>query len=446
MKPSNTRRLLVLYLAASLVVSIAISFFRDAPGDRAFYDLGARRYLAGEQFYCPDDNAAFTYPPFFVLAYIPFSRFIEPVAEIGWTFTNLCLGGAVVWLTLRLARPLIERGEGTVGPPRGVAWLVLAAFTARFLLSPIEYQGHDLIVYFLSTLAISAWAAGGDKAAGFWAGLAAACKATPLLFFPCFLRQRRLAASAVLLLTLAAATLLPDLFRRNPDSPVWVSSWYGRFVSKVGVADAPSAQGAWTKWNPLNQSLSGTIYRLGTPGLSQDVCLYTLSASQIRLFTLAAYLAVLAVVFWATSPRHLCGLDPAQRAFSVLGMGGTVFCGMLLLSPMSSKQHFCVLFTPLTFLIIDFLYRRRDPIVAAALAVCFVFGTFGKDILGRELGTLSLCYGSLTLVTLVCLLTSCHVVVSRGRALSAERGAETERRNEPAPPKMAPRPKAAANG
>ena len=82
---------------------------------------------------------------------------------------------------------------------------------------------------------------------------------------PVFLAQGRTRAVLLLALTLVLATLLPDLLDANPDGQPWVVSWYQRFVSKVDAISSPDAQGAWVSWNLLNQSLSGTMYRLFTP-------------------------------------------------------------------------------------------------------------------------------------------------------------------------------------
>ena len=97
--------------------------------------------------------------------------------------------------------------------------------------------------------------------------------------------------------------------------------------------------------------------------------------------------------------------------------GAAIMCAMLLLSPMSSKQHFCSLLVPIAFCVADYLYRRRSWYVAFALGLVFALGTLAaKDIIGRPLGNQLLAYGSLTICTLSCLLATGFVLISGSRS------------------------------
>ena len=86
---------------------------------------------------------------------------------------------------------------------------------------------------------------------------------------------------------------------------------------------------------------------------------------------------------------------------------GAVVCGMVLLSPMSSKAHFCVLLLPVAVCVHDALIHR-GRVSIAALATVFVIGTLtSKDLIGRELGNQLLAMGTVTwlTVTLLCAMT-----------------------------------------
>lgn len=415
------RRFVFAYLLGALVLSVGITCVRSRAGMTAVYQKAAERFVQGEQFYRPDDPAAFTYPPFFVLPYLPLSALPETAARTAWYFANFCLLAAVVWLTLRMIDPVIQQGARQGKARARTAYLLIAVFAGRFLISPVEYQSHDLLVYALLMLAISAWAAEANGRAGGWTGIAAACKATPLLFLPVFLAQGRTRAVLLLVLALVLATFLPDLMVANPDRQPWVISWYQKFVSKVDAASAPDAKGAWVSWNLLNQSLSGTMYRLFTPiaektPLRWNVCLYPLGSRSLQAITLALKLAILGLLVWIAWPGRLRGQSPCERTFCTLGQGAAVLCAMLLLSPMSGKQHFCLLFAPLSFCLVDFLYRRRDPFVGLTLAMLFLFGALaGKDVVGGPLHRQLAAYGSLTWCTLACLLVCGYIVIGRSR-------------------------------
>jgi hypothetical protein len=415
-------RRMAICLLAALVLSVVMTYVRDKPGMTVVYRTAAERFLQGEQFYRPQDSMAFTYPPFFVLAYLPLVWLPEDPARMVWYFANFCLLGAIVQLTVRMVGPIVQAG-GRGGKARAiVACVLVGILSARFLISPIEYQSHDLIVYFLLMLGILAWSRSAGVATGGWVGLAAACKATPLLFLPVFLWQGRFRAVIALVAVLVLATLLPDLLSPSPDAPLWGLSWHEKFVSKIHAGSAPHAQGAWESWNMMNQSLSGTLHRLCTPveqatRVRWDVCLCPLDARQIAFLAIGLKLAVLGLLLAIAWPGRLARMHASERTFSTLGQGGAILCAMLLLSPMTSKQHFCVLLAPLSFCVVDFLYRRRDPIVGIVLGfVLFVGALAGKDVVGPAIHRELAAYGSLTWCTLLCLLACGHIVVCRARA------------------------------
>ncbi len=481
----ETRRTVLAALATVLAVaalSVGLSFTRGRLGDLRCYTLAARRMLDGEEIY-RIERGPFTYPPFFAVPFLPLCRLPDFACRAVWYFCNVSLTLAAVWLTLRVAAPVMREpvasgsGGSAAGPPLGaettlasggpsdcghsgkpadgrtaphrrtvllpggvpvpadrrlvVFFVLLATLAGRLVISPIEYQAHDAVVFLLCLLAIVTWDSPRRWLPGFWAGLAAACKATPLLFLPVFLVQRRFRAAAALLLTLAVATLTPDVFFPRRDGQLWAVAWYKTFVSKVEVGAAPDVQSAWDSWDKLNQSLSGTLYRLSTPVLVADehrfdVSLWTPSRPVLKATTLAAELLVLAVLLWFTWPRReraTQSVAPSERAFQRLGEGGLVLCGMLLLSPMSSKHHFCTLLVPLTFCLVDFLYRRPSVPVAALCVVLFGLGTLGaKDVVGRPLANLLLAYGALTWCTVACFAASCWVLTQRRRLFAEAAG------------------------
>ena len=184
-----------------------------------------------------------------------------------------------------------------------IAVVVLAG--RLFLISPLEYKSHDLIVLALVVLAGYAMARERDGWAGVCIGLAAACKATPLLFLPLLCWQKRYRAVACFFGVLIAATLLPDVLFPSPDG----HSVGRRLVRQVHIQSpgrcAPQAAGAWSSWNMLNQGLAATIYRLSTPvetgGGMINVCLLPLQEASRQRLTLAVELLV---VGWLA--RRIC--------------------------------------------------------------------------------------------------------------------------------------------
>jgi uncharacterized repeat protein (TIGR03803 family) len=209
-------------------------------------------------------------------------------------------------------------------------------------------------------------------------------------------------------------SVLPDLIVANPDRPVWLHSWYDKFLSHVDVASAPQAAGAWNSWNMLNQSLSGTLYRLGTyvddpTDYRWNASIVALSPQALAIVSTAAKLVVLLLVSYAVWPPPGNQL-PRHKEFLIAIRGSAIVLGMLLLSPMSSKQHFCVLVLPISVLVVDWLYFGRRQVVTIALALMIFFGMLaGKDVVGASIHKQLNAYGSLTWLTLVCLIACCEV-------------------------------------
>jgi len=424
----DARRFAVRLLLFAAVFAVAMPAIKTRPGDSAVYAKAARRLLEGRQFYDPGDRDVFTYPPFFVLPYVPLSLFPEKIARGLWYFVNVVLLGGIGFILIRSLAGVFQPAEAERRRTGRLALLVIVVLSARFVISPIENQSHDLIVFALVASAMATWDRSRGEAAGFFAGLATACKATPLLLLPLFLLQRRFRAASVFCLSLVGATLLPNLLFPQPGGGLWVASWYQVFVSKVDAGAPANAYATWASWNFLNQSLAGTTYRLFTyvpvdTHLKFDVSLVSLPASQLKLLTILLQAGVLVFLAYVCRFRRRQNLTPNELRFRRLGEFSVVLCGMLLLSPMSSKQHFCVLLFPIAYCTVWLVRYRRDWIVAVALAVVFVLGTLAvKDVVGRPVGDHLLAYGSLTYCTLAMLIGSGRgLLVSEG-VVSASRG------------------------
>ena len=387
-------RTVAVLLLINALVAAAIPL-SGKPSMLPIYMTAAERIVRGEQIYRPDDHEAFTYPPFFVLPALPLAPLSLAARARVWWFINLCLLQVIILVTARMAWPTVERNGSETGTvPHWVLPLLVAALSGRFLVSPLEYQSHDLIVFALVMFAACAMAQRRDARAGAWAGLAAACKATPLLFLPLFCWQRRPRAAACFVAAALAATLLPDLlFPSRPASGCpgrpWVVHWYENFISKVHAETPPQAAGAWTSWNVLNQGLSATIYRLSTPvesrGNMLNVCVLPLSDVARQRLTLGLELLVVGWLAWCTWPRcRPASLEPGLAALTEVGM--LVFA-MPLLSPMSGSQHFAALLAPIAACVTYWLYARRDRFVAGVLLLVFLFGALAaRDLLNHVLG------------------------------------------------------------
>lgn len=396
------------------------------------YLRAAERMIQGEAVHRVDERA-FSYPPLFALLFVPMTFLPDALHRPVWAAINVL---ALVLIFSRLQRRLFPLAQRGASAPEGVClpwgeatmllfWMLVIALAARHLLAPLENQSHDLLVFLCVVLAVDAWCDGKSLATGVWAGVGAALKATPLLFLPLLLWQRRWKGCAALLATVAALTFLPDLLCPANDGASWTVTWYRVFVAHAAPGESPELQNTWGAWGILNQSLSGTVHRLVTtppPFIAQyAVNPVVLEPGLRRLLILLTQLTVVAWLAWVARPALARQLPASRQPLQRLGEGAVVVCGMVLLSPTSIKTHFCVLLLPIAFCVADWL-RRRDPLVGIALLLTFVLGTLTvKDLLGVELGNRLLAVGTVTLFTLALFFATGRVLLQRVReAKSAE--------------------------
>jgi hypothetical protein len=425
-QPTRMRwKLLLVLTGAALVfagewVAFALKPYSELP----LYLRAGERLRRGEPIYRKDERA-FTYPPLFAVPFVPFALLPGWAHRPLWYLINAAALAVIGWRLHRRLLPGLVPADGRWAVPYGAFWLLALVLAGRHLIAPLENQSHDLLLFLCIMLAVDAWCAGRDRSAGFAAGLGAALKATPLLFAPFLLWQRRFAACAVLLLTLAAFMFLPDLLFPARDGVSWTVSWYRTFLTSVQPGESATST-AWRTWNQLNQSVPGTLYRLFTPLVRPDpdqfdVCLMPLSRPALKGITLAAQFAILGWLVWVTLPGRSAGLDGGARQFHRLGEGAALVTAMVLLSPTSIKTHFCVLLLPIAFCLADFLYRRRDVWVGAALALAFVLGTLTvKGVIGRAAGDHIMTYGSVTACGLALYLATGRVLLQRARQRQTE--------------------------
>src|SRR5690606_32180574 len=409
MSATGRRRLVVWGIVVAAALAGLVPFLRKEPSELPVYVLGAQRMLEGAEIYRTDDAKPFTYPPFFALPFVPLVGLSVRVQRAVWYAVNL----AVLAVVLRLlAGHLLA---GLAPRARRWFWVLLGALCVRHVLAVFENQSHDMLVLWCTVAAAVAWARGQQARAGTWAGLGVACKATPALFAVPFTVQGSVRALAAAALVGAGATLLPDLVLPRADGRLWVGAWVSTMLAGVRPGASADLGGTWTAGSILNQSLAGTLYRLTTPVDAQagspwevDGSVVALSAPARRAVVLAGQLLVLAVVAWLARRRR----DPEATLPAIrFGQAAAVACGMVLLSPMSSKSHFGVLLLPAGLALAILLRGTRDRTLVERLVAMFLLGTLTtKGIVGSRTGNRLLAYGCVTWTAVVGLAVAARAV------------------------------------
>jgi hypothetical protein len=356
---------------------------------------------ANERIHRPEDDKPFTYPPFFAVPFLPFAVLPKEVwfQRTVWYAANL----AVLWWLIRFVERRLRVEAGGADRP-ALFWILALVLAGRHVSAVFENQSHDLLVLFAVALGLDMALSNRRVASGLLVGAGAAMKATPLLFFPYFLWKRRWLAAVTVVLAFAVLSFAPDLFFHSDSGRTYAEDWYHAFLAGMDPTDldthaAASRAGTWRAWNALNQSLSGTTYRLFTPVAPGDrtfnVAIAELSPAAIKLLTYATMAALLALFLFVTRPLSEPEDTPARR-LRLTGEFGLFLCGMVLFSPMSSKSHFCVLLIGQAFLIAHVM-RRRDIVAVALLVVIAALSiSTTRTVLGRDLGNVVLACGPVT--------------------------------------------------
>jgi hypothetical protein len=129
----------------------------------------------------------------------------------------------------------------------------------------------------------------------------------------------------------------------------------------------------------------------------------------------SARIAILGILIWALYKPVKTPI--VMRRFCE---GSLLVCGMLLLSPMSSKAHFFLLVLPATVIIRYYIWERRDRLILAILIIMFIYGSLSaKDIIGTKAGHAVLATGSVTWCTLLAMLGTWRVMRLRHSSLDS---------------------------
>lgn len=360
-----------LFLAVLVVAALA----RGAGDWEKVYVATAERLTGGLDIY-EWGAVRFAYPPFGAWLAVPFAGLPRLVGAVVWAAAN-----GLAWLVLfRLAWRLTGgRGlPGEAGTTRGdhlAFWL--GAACGGYVFDVITNQQTDLFVAALLVCGCGLLVRGRSVAAGSLFGLAAALKCTPLLFAPYLAWRRQWAGTAAVAVVAVGVNLLPDLTHPPAGGPRLVA-WVNTLL--VPLTGKDFDPGMWASAPGFNHSASGVLNRWltvdrGDAGAWSPKAdrVSTADLKQIVWATQAGLLLLAAVVLWR---------KPADAGSPRAAEFGIVLTLMLLLSPMSSKPHFCTLLLP-QLLLARVAWDRRDRLLMALTVVAAVLGlAVNKDAVG----------------------------------------------------------------
>jgi hypothetical protein len=350
-------------------------------------------------------DQGFTYPPFFAFVMLPFVPMPLWLRDLVWYGVTL----AATFGAFKLSEYIAGRSLAAPLQRAELSWLRFFALllSAKLILAVFENQAYDALVLVAVLVGLTALIDDRPLAAGAGLALAAALKATPLIFLPYLLWKRYFAAAAAFVVVYAAASLLPDMvFTPIGGQGSFLNGYFATWLGEVagpslGINPAGAPFVFWDGANILNHSLRGAV------GLHID------EAHHRGLFDAALAAAdgcfmVVVGTLIAISPRRpqSIGLD-----------GSLLLIAMLMLSPMTSRSHYVALLLPyMTLLAHNWRDAHSARLGRAVLVVSFALVTLaGNDAVGETFTVWAYRHSAMVLGTLALLIYCAVLVIERQR-------------------------------
>ena len=384
------------YKTVALLIGIGLYYFRFSlhPDGMTLYPMAAGCMLNGQPI--GSCSPGFTYPPVFGFAMIPFVFLPMWVRNILW---YAVLIGAT-WWSFRLAESLVCSSFGIQFDKTELTRfrIVSLLLVLNFVLADLENQAYDILVLLLILIGLIGLARDRPVWSTLGIGLAAALKATPLLFFPYILFKKGWKLFALCVICYLMFSLLPDLFLNVENGR---TTFFGNWVRQVALqpffpGDSGGMTRFWEGENDLNQSLRALVYRI------------TLGLHVRQHFTLTLYSTYsLCVIYLLWVIWHSQKL-PNPVVFD----GSLIIIAMLLLSPMSSKSHFVALLLPFMVVTAHMMsdLQLRNALLFASVLSCVLNNLTSRDLVGRQLSELAGYGGSVTFGTITLALAIGYMV------------------------------------
>lgn len=419
-------------LGLVLLVVLAIPSYVRMPHDwETVYVPAAARLIRGEDIF----QEQFVYPPVNAWLPIPFVGLPRMPSRALWYAVNMTALAVLLLGAWKLSGG--RRLEGMPGVPwreHAIFWLGLGCGIASCF-DVITNQQTDLIVAALVILGCGAMMRGHDLRAALWFGAAAAMKCTPLLWAGYLAWRKRWIAALLVVVVAVGVNLAPDLTHPTGAGSTRFGEWTRLFL--LPMAERKHDFGAWHCGIGGNQSIAGLWHRWllydtvwegnnleGVPGLTR-VAPETLKAVTwgSMLLLLGAGLAC----SWRASRRPSTSADAPQHPRWRSGSDprtslefGMMLILMVLLSPHSSKPHFCTLLLPGFCVARAALHWPNRRLLALLIAALMLSLISNQDLVGEWLYSWTKWYGSLAGCALLLYAASCRALLGGGRKASSQ--------------------------
>jgi hypothetical protein len=382
----------LLFAGFLLGILVPACLWDNSDWDGVYVTAGAR-LLAGKNLF----QDGFFYPPAFALVAAPFSL-LPPVAErLAWIAMNAMAMGVMLSFAWKLSGGLSLKDAFALPKREHLIFSFGLATGIYYMLDAWTNAQTDMIVAALAFTGCWCLSRKRELAGGALIGLAAGLKCTPLLFVPYLLWRGRLRAAAVLLTVAVGINLLPELVNAERTGQPQLVSWVEGQLAPFGKGETDP--GRWHCAETCNHSLAGLGMRWLTlePDYRPGSVPKVMRADRVNPLALkaAVYSTCLVLVLaalWSCRriPNEKEAISPHWQSLEF----SQVFILMLLLSPVSSKPHFCALILP-GFCLARIAVKRKNGWIAAVLLLAILSGLLSnKDLVGGPVYRRVLWHGS----------------------------------------------------
>jgi hypothetical protein len=352
---------------------------QEYKNDFNVYYFASQEILAGRTPYenSLDDWTPYLYPPLLAELLVPFTLLPLPVAAYLWFLLNVFSLFGALRMSARLVFPdkrefialpyRANNSQQTLPPQRRRLFCLKAGqqtflsvitllVLVRFVLDNFDYGQVNLLVCALAVAHIYFWINGKRLSSAIVLALAVSIKITPILLLAFHIAKLRLKFSISCLALIAAITII---------SFAPFGSQAGDAFNQFYLRTVANGQGFNLAYHG-NQSLQGAIERV-----SGNTEIINPSRLHIRVIAIG----FLAIAFFAAIIRQ--NEMVASLPF---------FCLIVLLSPLSWKQHFVILMLPITFLISkaaqEYAPLAKKLLLATLFMVFALFNLTSPKIIG----------------------------------------------------------------
>ncbi|MGE5366965.1 MAG: glycosyltransferase 87 family protein [Betaproteobacteria bacterium] len=289
-----------------------------------FYSTAARCILRGE----PLLNCLPPYPyqPALAIFFIPLAFLPAVLQRLIW---YVIFVGCLV-LAVRLTEAIAERLYPGSTRGQNLFWLrtIMLVTCGKHFLDVITYASHDPLSLALIMFATWALFNGREAVGGLWLAVAAAIRASPLIYLPYLVLKRRWLACVVFIVAFLAVSLIPDVIGALRGGHTGhFTGWLRQVVGPALVPGTSSNLVFWDIWNGANlynQSLRGLINRFATGPV------FGLTPTMILIVVDGIFAAIVGVLLL---------MSPRRREYVAIDTA-VLLIAMLALSPMTSRYHY----------------------------------------------------------------------------------------------------------